>query len=391
MIELPEKVLVVRGIGVYAMRKVFRKILEILDDTPAVYGQRQRGQSVLELALVSPILIILLAGLAEIGWFAQNYLTIMEVTRVGARTGTVQSGNTHPLYWEDPDNNLLFGSIPLAESDPLYASWRARYRLCDASNGFSQIGFYNFLGCIMTRSMDPLEFHVGNHPESGDPYPDDIIISAFSVRAIDNPASLDPGVRADIDWPFAKSQVVIDTTVNTNSPQVLVVGRFPSNVNECTSTGERDPFDYIEDGALTEITVGTRTHILEMYREEDDGTPIGYMDSDAENQRGFVWSGQYTDPATGCRGSEWGIGEVERLINLQGFRLDAAERTYVPSQGIILVEMHWHHETLSQFIGLAPVLSPVFAILGTETVISVWAAFPLPTVEPRLNFPSGWE
>jgi hypothetical protein len=48
--------------------------------------------------------------------------------------------------------------------------------------------------------------------------------------------------------------------------------------------------------------------------------------------------------------------------------------------------MWWKHETLSQFIGLAPVLSPVFAILGTDTVISVWAAFPLPQVEPRIAF-----
>jgi hypothetical protein len=63
------------------------------------------------------------------------------------------------------------------------------------------------------------------------------------------------------------------------------------------------------------------------------------------------------------------------------------QREYVPSQGIVLVELHWKHETISQFVGLAPVLSPVFAILGTNTTVSVWAAFPLPTVEPRIKFP----
>jgi hypothetical protein len=51
------------------MRKVLRKILEILDGTPAVYGKQKgwNGQSVVELSLVTPILIVLLMGLAEIG------------------------------------------------------------------------------------------------------------------------------------------------------------------------------------------------------------------------------------------------------------------------------------------------------------------------------------
>jgi hypothetical protein len=29
--------------------------------------------------------------------------------------------------------------------------------------------------------------------------------------------------------------------------------------------------------------------------------------------------------------------------------------------------------------------------MGEETTISVWAAFPLPSVEPRIEFPRGWE
>ena len=112
----------------------------------------------------------------------------------------------------------------------------------------------------------------------------------------------------------------------------------------------------------------------------------GFDNTIRENQRGFNWNGNHKIEGTDCYGSEWDISEVEQLINLQQFNLNNSERLYVPSQGIVLVEMWWTHQTLSQFLGLAPVISPVFAILGTDTVIYTWAAFPLPQVEPRIDF-----
>lgn len=79
-----------------AMRMLLLKIVRLLDGTPAVYGKRQSGQSVVELALITPILIILLAGLIEIGWFANNYLTLLDVTRAGARRGAVLQDQKSP-------------------------------------------------------------------------------------------------------------------------------------------------------------------------------------------------------------------------------------------------------------------------------------------------------
>ncbi|MBK8028832.1 MAG: pilus assembly protein [Chloroflexi bacterium] len=72
------------------MLRTLAKIVQILDDTPAIYGERRKGQSVVELALVTPILIILLAGLIEVGWFANNYLTLLDVSRAAraARYGS---------------------------------------------------------------------------------------------------------------------------------------------------------------------------------------------------------------------------------------------------------------------------------------------------------------
>jgi hypothetical protein len=87
----------------WAMRSVFKKIIEILDGTPAVYGKqkRWRGQSVVELTLVSPLLIVLLMGLAEIGWFANNFLILLIPARwngtIRPAVSLIQDGMISPL------------------------------------------------------------------------------------------------------------------------------------------------------------------------------------------------------------------------------------------------------------------------------------------------------
>jgi len=384
------------------MRRVLRKLLDILDGTPAEYGIRQRGQSVLELALVSPLLVILIAGLAEIGWFAQNYLTLLEVTRVGARTGTVQQNETSPLYWEGPENGLLPGAILPPSTAANYTAFLGMYRNCNAADPNARIGFYNFLACVMLNSMNPLRsdsFEAGTiDPDTGAVFPDDIVISAFAVQAI-IPADLGT-LRNSVEWPLDDPALLTYGNVrDPNAPQGVVVGRYPSNANECTSAGERDPFDYIEDsGSLSRVQVGSRWMNAELTVTDPTTGDIelaGY-DLPAETQVGFDWNGQHVSKKTGCVGSDWTIKDIERLINLQGFGLKQLDptvgttyqnqRRFVPSQGLVLVELHWKHETLSQFVGLSPVVSPVFAILGTSTTISVWAVFPLPTTEPRIEY-----
>lgn len=378
------------------MQKVLRKILEILDGTPSVYGKQQHGQSMVELALVTPLLIILIAGLAEIGYFAQNYLSLLEVSRVGARTATVQQGETDPLRW-NADGLMI----------PTTVDEVAIYRNCNPGDERAYIGFYNFLACVMIRSIDPLPFRdpiaAIISPDDAPPPNgiDDIVISSFAVQTI-IPSSLNAADRAQIDWPLNDASLVgFGNTPSGDIPQVVVVGRYPPEQNECTEAGfagrdNRDPFDYIQDGDLS--TDGD--FILELPKLTSQGTIIdppefrGY-DTAEESYRGFVWNGQHQiRNSTSCFGSEWSTKDVERLINLQGFDLedgsahwDGELRTYVPSQGIVLVEVFWQHETLSQYLGLAPVLSPVYAILGEQTVISVWSAFPLPQIEPRIQYP----
>ncbi|MEL7236972.1 MAG: TadE family protein, partial [Chloroflexota bacterium] len=93
------------------MRSSLHKIVEILDGTPAEYGEQEQGQSVVELALTMPILLILLVGMIEIGWFTNNYLILLEASRVGSREGTKLDGDSSPYTWE-------LGTITLQVDDP---------------------------------------------------------------------------------------------------------------------------------------------------------------------------------------------------------------------------------------------------------------------------------
>ena len=66
------------------MRGRLRRLLAVLDGTPT----GTRGQSLVELTLTLPILLVMLMGLTEIGWYANNYLTLLDVVRE-ASGGTV--------------------------------------------------------------------------------------------------------------------------------------------------------------------------------------------------------------------------------------------------------------------------------------------------------------
>lgn len=389
------------------MRKLLKKLLEILDGTPAVYGKKQRGQSVVELALVSPLLVILIAGLAEIGWFAQHYLTIMEVARVGARTATVQDGERSPLRWDNGGSIVRAKPPDTASSDDknAYNDWLATYRYCGNDDPRTKIGFYNYVSCIMIASMDPLQLRENKAPT--DTWPDEIVVSGFAIQAI-TPSQVPVALRSQIDWPLNDPALLIDgATPSSLTPQLVVVGRYPTNANECHYNAdgsvdpnrERDPFDYIrnngtldsvmldDDGYLSASPSARRSY-LELHDFVSGNNVVYGYDTIPERQRGFMWFGQHAAGGTGCTGSEWSVKDVERLINVQSFsRGDTRTRSVIPSQGLVLVELFWQHDTLSQFVGLAPIISPVFSILGENTTIAVWAAFPLPSVEPRIKFP----
>jgi len=386
------------------MQSVPKKIFQILDGTPAVYGQYSRGQSLAELALVTPLLIVLLMGLAEIGWFANNYLILLETTRVGARYGAVQQGDTAPANWDNAGSLIPDLQPDAATSGPLYKNAKG-YRICINSEAGGTPRFYNTIVCKMFDAMSPLDFRgeyvsVDTEPTDRNSI-DDIVVSAFSLQSID---------PTDTNIPSAmRSAIALVPSVPSTQQQLVVVGRYPTNANECTTEpatvtdrDTRDPFNYINyTGAGNTDTTSTdsyRNYIMsgstQLWSEY-----LGY-DSGPEYQRGFDLTGQHIITSTRanpvgsrCYGSEWTIARVQNLINVANYGMqNQSQRSALPSEGIILVEMFWQHSLLLR----NPVFNPVFNILndpsnpnGGGTVISVWAAFPLPTTEPRIKYAVG--
>ncbi|MDX2077930.1 MAG: TadE/TadG family type IV pilus assembly protein [bacterium] len=267
------------------MRNFLRKAIKFLDGTPQPRRRKkknlQRGQSVLEMTLITPLLIILLVGLVEIGWFARNYLTLLEVTRVGARRGAVLGGDNSPLVWNE------WASLPRGQSyDPLWANYplfpdppnyggltqsninnlRVNVRDCSALGDTARpdnfTGFYNLVLCQMLASLSPLQIRY-DPALPVEERTDDIVISVFSIQLINNNV---PTVGGD--------ELRLPNGIIPNEFQdgyiPVVVGRYPTKANECNywrdpaNPGtpiifhtERDPFDFYRQGADQSATPGT--------------------------------------------------------------------------------------------------------------------------------------
>jgi Flp pilus assembly protein TadG len=56
----------------------------------------ERGQAMVELAMVLPVLAVLLFGVIQFGIVFNNYLTLTDATRAGARAGAVARNDSNP-------------------------------------------------------------------------------------------------------------------------------------------------------------------------------------------------------------------------------------------------------------------------------------------------------
>jgi hypothetical protein len=185
----------------------------------------------------------------------------------------------------------------------------------------------------------------------------------------------------------------------------------------------RDPFEYFGTPSPETST--------DVKRDEFNGRWVELvgLDKTPEIQRGFVYTGQHMlddvlNPVTGrqlfCIGSEWSDQRVQDMMNSPSFlqkgiimppdgdpnktgsdgdnwRSNIANRAlynqwqerakYLPSQGVVLVEMFWRHDILLDFPLMTPIIRLMEGAGGPyNIVISVWAVFPLPGAEPNMNF-----
>lgn len=393
------------------MRKFLKRIIDVLDGVPAARPNRNRGQSLVEMTVITPLLLIMFVGMVEIGWFAQNYLNLVEAAKVGARRAPFLNGVFSPQQWNEaasqpPIAPLGFSLTPFEDGyndDP-----RIRYRgmvgggppTCESIE-VEAFGFFNTIVCTVIDSMDPLRLNLGNAK-------DDIVVSGFSIQRMKVTPS--PSGQFDIN-PAAHGS----TTPYEEGSQVVVVGRWPSRANECYLWGERDPFDWITNGAVNWEYVDNPAgpqypdvrinYELGVWDElaGGNGAYVGWLDGGDEKVVGFAWTGQRqiedaNNNRIDCWGSQWTMERVQQLVNLPRFipegSLDEEERKqYFPSLGLAIVEIYWEHTLLLEsFPLLSSRWSPIYQAMGgddplsTADVVFAWAAFPAPAAEPRLVF-----
>ena len=62
------------------------------------HSNRERGATLLEFALVAPVLLLLIFGAFEYGMFFKDYLTVSNTTRTGARVGSAAGSSADADY-----------------------------------------------------------------------------------------------------------------------------------------------------------------------------------------------------------------------------------------------------------------------------------------------------
>lgn len=394
------------------MRKFLKRIIDILDGVPAARPDRTRGQSLVEMTVITPLLLIMFVGMVEIGWFAQNYLNLVEAAKVGARRAPFLNGEYSPQQWPEPASQPPITELgfTLTPFDPAYNSDpRIAYRgmagggqSCEDNRILAdEFGFFNTITCTVVDAMDPLRLKLGNRK-------DDIVVSGFSIQRV----KIEADGSGDIN-PAAPKHA--STTAYGDGSQVVVVGRWPSTANECYLWHERDPFDWLTNGIVDWenvpnplTTPGNPYPPIRMNYElgvwnELHGRYDGWLDSGDEKVVGFSWTGQrQIENALGeridCWGSQWTMERVQQLINLpqfipEGSTYEEDRKQYFPSLGLAIVEIYWEHTLLLEsFPLLSARWSPIYQVMGgddplsTADVVFAWAAFPAPAAEPRLVF-----
>ncbi|MBN2305311.1 MAG: pilus assembly protein [Anaerolineae bacterium] len=318
------------------MRATLRRMLAILDGTPT----GARGQSLVELTLTLPILMVMLMGLTEIGWYANNFLTLLDVVREAGRFGATKD----PTEWSD-GQELNYSRMDceedssrfdkLAENNPTWpgpdlSAYPTLLSYQYADYGERPGGFYDAVACTVIRNMAPLEF---------DDQTDDVIVSVFSFFVINR---------------------------GTTSAEVRIFGRYPARTNECEIDDVYDPFDWNHNSSGSDI-------------DED----AAYFDSGSDNVRGYVFRGNISHDygaSVPCLGSTFSTADVETMLNFDGNSDQERKLEQAANYGLVLVEVYWEHH---QLLGL-PWFN--FGPLEDAMLIHVWAFFPVSAAEPDLDY-----
>jgi hypothetical protein len=170
----------------------------------------QRGQSLLELALTLPLVLLLLAGLVEIGFFINEYIDVIDATREAARFGT-SLVYTEGWTYDNPADDCDPGDLACIALD------QDRGYCTTSADGTPTTHFYYVVSCLARdnlKRVEGLAMDLGKvedgtaafKGQNCDNCRDDIVISVFSFDRCTGGGSCQPVKRfPDADgWSFTR-------------------------------------------------------------------------------------------------------------------------------------------------------------------------------------------
>jgi len=152
----------------------------------------ERGQSLTEIALFVPILLLMIIGFAEIGVYINAYINTVDATRAAARYVAAGDPVETQCYVFGSYNTSLWVSLSsgCTQSDYKTGAQTVRTWGADAVRatclGYTQTNFYYVAGCMAilnspTGWFSPTAKHVWG---PGEDYPgDDVIVTTIPISA----------------------------------------------------------------------------------------------------------------------------------------------------------------------------------------------------------------
>ena len=158
------------------------------------WRRERKGQSLVELALAMPVLLILLSGLLEFGFALNQYLNALDAAREGARYGA--DG--------DPTSRDIIGGVVTDTVDL----------------GISK-DYYRLASQVAQNTMAPVPLN---------PATDDIVISIFRVLS----------GKVYGRWPVCTVPSVTDASCPNDPPFLAHPGTWPETMGEWHQWGRGD-------------------------------------------------------------------------------------------------------------------------------------------------------
>lgn len=92
---------------------------------PKIHLKNERGQALVEFALVIPIFMMLLLGILQFGIIFNNYITLTDAARAGSRVAAVSRNDTCPACKAEAAVKDAANGLDMSELDVQVASsWR---------------------------------------------------------------------------------------------------------------------------------------------------------------------------------------------------------------------------------------------------------------------------